>query len=121
MRGMSGGIKTKSNSEYVVTLYELLKSYSSYAMRKNFMSINIPKLPVCTPDQAILIIKKNIKNLSDWNDISKLIPGKFKESKKLRRTGLAGFFAATLELAKEGLLVIMQKKEFGALLVKEKK
>ena len=121
MRGMSGGIKTKSNSEYVVTLYELLKSYSSYAMRKNFMSINIPKLPVCTPDQAILIIKKNIKNLSNWNDISKLIPGKYKESKKLKRTGLAGFFAASLELVKEGLLVIMQKKEFGTLLVKERK
>ncbi len=121
MRGMSGGIKTKSNSEYVVTLYELLKSYSSYTMRKNFMSINIPKLPVCTPEQAILVIKKNIKNLSDWNDISKLIPVKFKESKKLKRTGLAGFFAASLELVKEGLLVIMQKKEFGTLLVKEKK
>ena len=58
MRGMSGGIKTKSNSEYVVTLYELLKSYSTYTMRKNFMSINIPKLPVCTQDQAIVIIKK---------------------------------------------------------------
>ena len=121
MRGMSGGIKTKSNSEYVVTLYELLKSYSNYTMKKNFMSINIPKLPVCTPDQAIEIIKKNIKNLHEWEDISKLIPKKFKESKKLKKTGLAGFFAASLELSKEGILNIMQKKSFGTLLIKERK
>ena len=118
---MSGGIKTKSNSEYVVTLYELLKSYSNYTMKKNFMSINIPKLPVCTPDQAIEIIKKNIKNLHEWEDISKLIPKKFKESKKLKKTGLAGFFAASLELSKEGILNIMQKKSFGTLLIKERK
>ena len=50
MRGMKGGIRTKKNSEYSVTLYELLRSYSSHIMRKNFLSINIPKLPVCTTE-----------------------------------------------------------------------
>ena len=48
MRGMSGGIRLTINSNYVVSLYELLKSYSNHTMRKNFLSINIPKLPVCT-------------------------------------------------------------------------
>ena len=36
MRGMSGGIRTTSNSKYVVSLYELLKSYSNHTMKKIF-------------------------------------------------------------------------------------
>ena len=121
MRGMIGGIRKISNSKYVISLYELLKSYSNYTMRKNYLSINIPKLPVCTTDQAIEVIKKNINNLQDWKDISELIPKKFKETKKLKKSGLAGFLAASLELTREGILSIMQKKNFDKLLIKEKK
>ena len=90
-------------------------------MKKNFQSINIPKLPVCTTEEAIAIIKKNISNLNNWRELSEIIPKKFKARKKLKRTGMAGFFAASLELTKEGLLNIMQKKSFDILLIKEKK
>ena len=121
LRGMPGGIRLKVNSKYHVSLYELLKTYSYQIMRKNFSSINIPKLPVCTTEEAISIIKKNIKNLNDWKEISQLIPKKFKVTKKLKKSGLAGFFAASLELTKEGLISIMQKKNFDALLIKERK
>jgi len=121
LRGMPGGIRLKVNSKYHVSLYELLKTYSNHIMRKNFLSINIPKLPVCSTEEAISIIKKNIKNLNDWKEISQLIPKKFKVTKKLKKSGLAGFFAASLELTKEGLISIMQKKNFDALLIKERK
>jgi len=121
LRGMSGGIRLKVNSKYHVSLYELLKTYSNHIMRKNFLSINIPKLPVCSTEEAISIIKKNIKNLNDWKEISQFIPKKFKVTKKLKKSGLAGFFAASLELTKEGLIRIMQKKNFEALLIKERK
>ena len=120
LRGIAGGVRSRTNSKYVVTLYELLKSYSNHVMKKNFLSITIPKLPVCTTEEAIDIIKKNIKNLREWREISEIIPKKFKSSNKLKKTGLAGFFAASLELTKEGLLNIMQKKDFGKLLVKGK-
>ena len=120
-RGMSGGIRLTANSEYVVSLYELLKSYSNHIMKKNFLSINIPKLPFFTTEQAIKIIKKNIKSLKDWKEISKLIPTKFKETKKLRKSGIAGLFSASLELSKDGLINIMQKKSFDRLLIKERK
>ena len=121
MRGMSGGIRTTVNSNYSVTLFELLKSYSTHIMRKNFLSINIPKLPVCTTEQGIEIIKLNIKKLKEWKDISELVPNKFKKDKNLRMSGLAGIFSASLELSKDGLINIMQKKIFDKLLIKERK
>ena len=121
MRGITGGIRTRSNSKYVVTLYELLKSYSNHVMKRNFLSINIPKLPVCTTEQAIEIIKKNIDKLHEWKEISELIPLNFKKTTDLKKTGLAGFFAASLELTKEGIISMMQKKYFDKLLIREKK
>ncbi len=74
MRGMTGGIRTTRNSKYAVSLYELLKSYSNHVMRKNFLSINIPKLPICTPEEGVEIIKKSMKKLKDWKDITELVP-----------------------------------------------
>jgi len=120
-RGISGGVRLKAKSKYVVTLYELLKAYSNHIMRKDFASLNIPKLTVCTTEEAIGIIKKNIKNLNQWQEFTKYIPKKFKKTDKLKKSGLAGFFAAALELSREGLLNIMQKESFDKILIKERK
>ena len=121
MRGMKGGIRSSTNSEYSVSLYELLKSYSNHVMRKNFLSINIPKLPVCTTEQGVEIIKTSIQKLTDWKNISELIPSRFKKTNALKKSGLAGLFSASLELSREGLITIMQKKVFDNLLIRSKK
>ena len=61
-RGMHGGIRLLTKSEYRISLYELLKAYSNTLMKRNFQTMNIPKLPFCTTEQAIEIIRKNISN-----------------------------------------------------------
>ena len=99
---------------------QLKKLYSNHVMRKNFLSINIPKLPVCTTEQGIDIIKRSIKKLNDWKDIAELIPSKFKKTNVLKKSGLAGLFSASLELSREGMIRIMQKKNFDKLFIKGK-
>ena len=84
-RGMTSGIRTSTNSKYAVSLFELLKSYSNHVMRKNFLSINISRLPLCTTEQGIDIIKTSIKKLSDWRDVYELIPLKFKKTNTLKK------------------------------------
>ena len=121
LRGMTSGIRKSSSSKSEVTLYELLKSYSNHIMRKNFLSISIPKLPVCTTEEGIEIIKTNMNKLNDWKNIFEIIPKKFKKSSNLKKSGIAGLFAACLELTREGLITIMQKKVFDKLLIKVKK
>ena len=120
-RGMHGGIKLLSKSEYHVSLYDLLKGYSSTLMKRNFKTMSILKLPFCTTEQAIDIIRNNIKNLDDWKPFTNFIPKKFLNTKTLKKSGLAGFFSASLELTKEGLLEIFQKKSFDKILIKERK
>ena len=121
MRGMNQGIRRKVNSNYTTSLYELLKAYSNHIMRKNFLSINIPKLPVCTTEFGIEIIKKNMPKLNDWVEITSFVPKNFKKNIDLKRSGIAGIFAASLELTKEGLIKILQKNDFDKILIKEKK
>ena len=119
MRGISGGVRSIYTSSYRLTLYDILKTYSNFKMKKNFMTINIPKLPVYTTEEGIKRINQNMQNLKNWTEISKLIPVNLKKSKKLKRAGISGIFSASLELTKEGLIKIMQKKIFDKVLIKQ--
>ena len=118
-RGMKGGIKSINTPLYKVSLYELLKTYATIKMQKAFQTVNIPKLPVFTAEEGIKQIRENFDNISDWKDIEELIPKGFTFNKKLKKSGLAGIFAASLELTKQGATNIMQKKIFDKLLIKK--
>ena len=120
-RGMKGGIRLKRRSEYSVTLYELLKSYSNHISKKNFLKMSIPRLPVYTTEEAIKEIKRNIKNLKNWTEVTNIVPHHLKKNKELKKSGLSGLFTASLELAREGLITIMQKKIYDKILIKERK
>ena len=118
-RGMKGGIKSINTPVYKVSLYELLKTYATIKMQKGFQTVNIPKLPVFTTEEGIKHIKNNFENINDWKNIEDLIPDGFTFSKKLKKTGLTGIFSASLELTKQGVTNIMQKKLFEKILIKK--
>ena len=118
-RGMKGGIKSINTPTYKVSLYELLRTYATIKMQKAFQTVNIPKLPVFTTEEGIKQIKSNFKHIADWKDIEDLIPKGFTFSKKLKKSGLAGIFSASLELTKQGMTNIMQKKLFEKILIKK--
>ncbi|MDC1130572.1 ScpA family protein [Pelagibacteraceae bacterium] len=116
-RGMTGGIRSINRPVYDVTLYELLKTYSNLQMQKTFKNISIPKLPVFTAEEGIKQIKNNLDKIADWKNIIELIPD-FYFKNEMKRTGIAGIFAASLELTKEGIIKVSQKKIFDKLMIK---
>ena len=118
-RGMKGGIKSINTPIYKVSLYDLLKTYATIKMQKAFQTVNIPKLPLFTAEQGIKQIKNNFNNITEWKDIEELIPKDFTINKKLKKSGLAGIFAASLELTKQGVTSLMQKKILGKVLIKK--
>ena len=119
LRGIKGKIKSIYSSKYSLTLYELLKSYSSIVMKREFQRINIPKLPVLTTEDGIKRIQEFFGKLLDWKNLNDLIPDDFAHGKDRRRSGLAGLFAGSLELTKEGDLSIKQNKLFENIYIKE--
>ena len=87
-------------------------------MQKTFQNVSIRKLPVVTTENGIKQIKDNLNQIVDWKNISELIP-KFYLKNEMRKTGMAGIFAASLELTKEGVVNISQKKIFDKLMIKK--
>ena len=118
-RGIKGGIKSINTPIYKVNLYELLKTYSMIKMQKAFQTINIPKLPVFSTEEGIKQIKNNLFKIKEWKDIEELIPENFFVNKKLKKSGLAGIFSASLELTKQGITNLMQKKIYEKVLIKK--
>ena len=117
-RGMKGGIRSINTPVYDVSLYELLKSYAGIQMQKTFKKISIPKLPVLTTEEGINQIKNNLEKISNWRDIVELIPDYYLK-KKMKRTGITGIFAASLELVKEGIIKVSQSKTYDKVMIKK--
>tara|TARA_A100001011_G_scaffold386788_1_gene463321 strand:- start:1158 stop:1895 length:738 start_codon:yes stop_codon:yes gene_type:complete len=118
-RGMKGGIRSINTPIYKVNLYDLLKTYAYIKTQKSFQSINIPRLPVLTTQEGIKQIKNNLDKIIEWQNISKLIPITFSNNQKMKKSGMAGILSASLELAKQGTVSIMQKKIFEKILIKK--
>ena len=120
LRGVKGQIRSIYSSKYSLSLFELLKTYATIIMTKDFQRMNIPKLPVFTTEEGINQIRKFLGELSEWKNIDELVPANF-INKKLNRTGKAGIFAGSLELVKEGELKIKQDKLFSDIYIRENK
>ncbi len=121
MRGMKGNIRSIYSTKYSLTLFEILKAYSSIIMTKDFQKMNIPKLAVFTTEEGIKRIKEFFGKLSDWKNINELVPLNFTSSKDLKRTGKAGILSGALDLVKEGNISIKQNKLFEDIFIKENK
>jgi len=121
LRGIKGNIRSIYSTEYRLSLYELLKTYSGIIMTKDFQRMNIPKLPVFTTEDGIKRIREFFGKLIDWKNINDLIPKNFMNSIKYKKTGKAGIFAGSLELVKEGNITIKQENLFDEIYIKETK
>ena len=119
MRGIRGKIKSIYSSKYSLTIFEILKSYSSIIMSREFQRMNIPRLPVFTTEEGIKRIKEFFGKLNEWKNIDELMPLDFSKNKNFKRSGKAGIFAGSLELAKEGNISIKQNDLFEDIFIKE--
>jgi len=120
-RGIKGNIRSIYSTKYSLTLFEILKAYSSVVMTKDFQKMNIPKLPVFTTEDGIKRIREFYGKLTDWKNLNELLPINFTSSKNLKRTGKAGILAGCLELVKEGNIKIKQNHLFDDIYIKENK
>ena len=74
-----------------------------------------------TTQEGIKQIKENMSLILEWKKIEELIPSSFAKSNKFKKTGLAAIFCASLELEKDGVINMMQKKLFDDILIRSAK
>ena len=118
-RGMKGGIRSINTPIYDINLYELLKTYAIINSQRFFRTVSIPKLPVLSTEEGVKYIKNNLHQLKEWKELYSFIPDRFYKNLQMKKSGIAGIFSASLELTKEGVISIMQKKIYDKLLIKK--
>ena len=100
---------------YSKTITEVVKSENEInklsSLQNNFVGFSVVK--TIFKDRS----KNNLDKIKDWKNINELIP-KFYSKNEMKKTGIAGIFAASLELSKEGIVKVSQSKLFEKLMIK---
>lgn len=112
-RGMPEGLKTKTNTRWDVTLYDMLKAYGDIQKRHNDSHYDLPSYNLMSAESAMTRIARMLGQLprkglhSAWTTLESFIPPGIKD-KLFGRSALASTLTAGLELAKQGKLEIKQ-------------
>jgi len=118
-RGFSDGTKYKYIIHYTSTLYDLLKAYAIQSNKSNINSLKIKPTELYSVDGAIHRLKNIFGNFPDWIELTKLLPSKGKNH-LINKSAVSSTFLASLELAKNGFLLVKQDYNFGPIFFKLK-
>ena len=116
-RGMPDGLHTKFQTEWQVSLYDLLKAYGDINRRKEYTNYEMPIFNVLSMEDAASNLAKMLGNLprsgphSVWTTLQSFIPEGITDPLLVRST-VASTFTAGLEMAKQGKLEIRQDAAF---------
>lgn len=116
-RGMPTGLKTKYETHWQVTLYDLLKAYGDIKRRQEYQNYELPTFNILSMEDAADRLAKMLGNLprsgpySVWTTLESFIPEGIKDPLLIRST-VASTFTAGLEMAKQGKLEIRQDGAF---------
>ena len=119
-RGMPEGIRLIRTPEYYLSLYDLLKSYADQRYKTAYSSMTIERPPVYAMEDALVRLQRMIGSVPEWTRLETFLPREFSSGKRAR-SGVAGTLAASLELAREGLIEVQQLMPFGPVFIKNKK
>jgi segregation and condensation protein A len=116
-RGMPEGLRTKFQTHWQVSLYDLLKAYGDIKRRQEYNNYELPTFNVLSMEDAAINLAKMLGNLprsgphSVWTTLQSFIPEGIKDPLLIRST-VASTFTAGLEMAKQGKLEIRQDGAF---------
>ena len=116
-RGMPDGLRTKYETHWQVSLYDLLKAYGDIKRRQEYNNYELPTFNILSMEDAANNLAKMLGNLprsgphSVWTTLQSFIPEGIKDPLLIRST-VASTFTAGLEMAKQGKLEIRQDGAF---------
>ncbi|MCG6857762.1 MAG: segregation/condensation protein A [Salaquimonas sp.] len=111
-RGMTEAMNVEVKPEYSAELYDLLTAYAALRQRTSVSQVTIARRQVWSLQEAREIITRFVGEMKDWTPLDQFLL-RFLPDPKMRATVLASSFAASLEMAREGLVTIRQEKAFA--------
>ena len=105
---------------WTATLLDLMRAYAMIRTRDEFRPFVLDREHVYTMEQALDRMRGLIGYAGDWATLVSFLPEGWDVTPMARRSALAAHFAAVLELAKRGQVVLRQGETFAPIELRRK-
>ncbi len=116
-RGMPQQTVVHRSQVFSASLYDLLKAYAIQRQRTDVQALQVGKRPVWSLSHARQVLERFTGSITGWTRIDSFLL-QYLSDPALRRSVLASSFTASLEMVREGALVIKQEQHFSPIYVR---
>ena len=113
VRGIPENVMRIRNIRYTASLLDLMQGYARVRTRDDFRPYSSVRDNVMTLEQALERMRGLIGYAGEWVDLLSWLPDGWEDDPDRRRSATASHFAASLELAKLGVIQIRQIETFA--------
>lgn len=119
-RGLPEDVTLHRRTTWTATLLDLMRAYARTRTKDDFRPFVLDRDHVFTMEQALDRMRGLIGYAGDWADLTSFLPEGWDVSPMRRRSATAAHFAAVLELAKRGQVVLRQGETFAPIQLRRK-
>lgn len=117
-RGDPQPVIVDRKSAFSASLFDLLSAYANQRQRTSVSAVTIERREVWSLQEARDILTRLMGKLGEWTPLNDFI-GSYLTDPKERAGVLASSFAASLELAREGVVELRQDRAYAPLLMRK--
>lgn len=111
-RGAPETVSVERSTTWKATLYDLLSAYARQQSSADYRPLHIERAKTYAMEEALKRLRTVVGDMPSWTRLEMFLPADWRDP-KLCRSAIASTFAASLELAKEGVLSLRQTEMFG--------
>lgn len=111
-RGAPESVSVEKSITWTATLYDLLSAYARQKSQNSYRPLHIERPKAYAMEQAMARLRNTLGDAPNWTRLEMFLPEDWRDE-RLSRSAIASTFAASLELAREGVLNLKQDEPFG--------
>jgi segregation and condensation protein A len=112
-RGVPENMAHHKAVRYTATLLDLMRAYAMIRTKDEFRPYALDREDVYTMEQALERMRGLLGYFGDWAVLTSFLPEGWDTSPMARRSSMAAHFAAVLEMAKSGQVMLRQGETFA--------
>lgn len=117
VRGLPDPIAVERHTKWKASLLDLLQAYARCQSRAAYTPLHVKRPKIYAMEDALARLKTSLGIAVDWTVLEAFLPDDWMEP-ALRRSAVASTFAASLELARDGLASLEQTESFGPIRIR---
>lgn len=112
-RGEIELVERRRDIKFEAGLIDLLRAYARIRTKDDFRPYAFDRKDVFTMEEALERMRGLIAYVGEWSDLTSFLPAGWDVNPARRRSATAAHFAAVLEMAKRGQVMIRQNDTFA--------